>query len=72
MRIQRVAEATKFGEFETVQIIETDVDMNYFTWELIHSFDEDGGDIIAAYDSTVNSYEDVRNDYLTYLNSIQG
>ena len=74
MKIQRVTDTHKFGEFETVQIIETDVDMNYTTWELIHTFDDegDGGTIIRTYDSMGNSYEDCRNDYLSYLNSIQG
>ena len=72
MKIQRVTDTHKFSEFETVQIIETDVDMNYTTWELVHTFDEDGGDIIALHDSMGSSYEDCRNDYLSYLNSIQG
>ena len=73
MKIQRVTDTHKFSEFETVQIIETDVDMNYTTWELVHTFDDqDGGTIIRTYDSMGDSYEDCRNDYLSYLNSIQG
>lgn len=74
---QIILDSYKFSEFEMVYIVEANHTkrgiVEYTTWELIHVLDgDDEGDLIATYDSMGNSYEDCRNDYLSYLNSIQG
>jgi len=70
---QIILDSYKFSEFEMVFIVEENHTkrglVEYTTWKLIHVLDgDDEGDLIATYDS----YEDCRNDYLNYLNSIQG